>query len=130
MSFFSNIVQILNEFLDIVQKVNNITFMKISQQQFDALRKIFNNPSATQRQLAKDLQISLGKLNYVINELRKKGLIKISNFQKNQNKSRYLYLLTPKGISEKSNLTINFMKRKLKEYDELKKEIESSNPKE
>jgi DNA-binding MarR family transcriptional regulator len=52
----------LNKFLDIVQKVNNITFMKISQQQFDALRKIFNNPSVTQRQLAKDLQISLGKI--------------------------------------------------------------------
>jgi len=104
--------------------------MKISQQQFDALRKIFNNPSATQRQLAKDLQISLGKLNYVVNELRKKGLIKIGNFQKNQNKSRYLYLLTPRGISEKSNLTINFMKRKLKEYDELKKEIESTDIKE
>jgi EPS-associated MarR family transcriptional regulator len=110
--------------------VNNNTFMKISQQQFDALRKIFNNPSATQRQLAKDLQISLGKLNYVVNELRKKGLIKIGNFQKNQNKSRYLYLLTPRGISEKSNLTINFMKRKLKEYDELKKEIESTDIKE
>ena len=110
--------------------MNNNTFMKISQQQFDALRKIFNNPSATQRQLAKDLQISLGKLNYVVNELRKKGLIKIGNFQKNQNKSRYLYLLTPRGISEKSNLTINFMKRKLKEYDELKKEIESTDIKE
>ena len=97
--------------------------MKISQQQFDILRKIFNNPSATQRQLASDLKISLGKLNYVLNELRKKGLIKISNFKKNSNKSRYLYLLTPKGISEKTNLTINFMKRKLKEYDELKRKL-------
>lgn len=120
----------MNKFLDIVQKVNNNTIMKISQQQFEALRKIFNNPSATQRQLAKDLEISLGKLNYVINELRKKGLIKISNFQKNKNKSKYLYLLTPKGISEKTNLTINFMKRKLKEYDELKKEIEKTDFKE
>ena len=90
------------------------------------MRKIYNNPSATQRQLASDLKISLGKLNYVLNELRKKGLIKISNFKKNSNKSRYLYLLTPKGISEKTNLTINFMKRKLKEYDELKKEIEKT----
>ena len=80
--------------------------MKISQQQFDILRKIFNNPSATQRQLASELKISLGKLNYVLNALRKKGLIKIDNFQKNKNKSRYLYLLTPKGISEKTNLTI------------------------
>ena len=103
--------------------------MKISQQQFDILRKIFNNPSATQRQLASELKISLGKLNYVLNALRKKGLIKIDNFQKNKNKSRYLYLLTPKGISEKTNLTINFMKRKLKEYDELKKEVEKLNTK-
>ena len=76
--------------------------------------------------MASELKISLGKLNYVLNELKKKGLIKINNFQKNKNKSRYLYLLTPKGISEKTNLTINFMKRKLKEYDELKKEIEKS----
>jgi len=100
--------------------------MKISQQQFDILRKIFKNPSATQRQLASDMEISLGKLNYVLNELRKKGLIKINNFKKNNNKTRYLYLLTPRGITEKTKLTVNFMKRKLREYDELKEEIDNT----
>lgn len=99
---------------------------KINQQQFDVLRKIHQKPSANQRELASDLQISLGKLNYGLNELRKKGLIKIGNFKKNPNKTRYLYLLTPKGISEKTKLTINFMKRKMEEYDELRGELKES----
>ena len=97
--------------------------MKINQEQFNVLRKLSKNPKANQRMLASELDISLGKLNYVINELKKKGLIKIQNFKKNPNKAGYLYLLTPKGIAEKTNLTINFMKKKLKEYEELKKEI-------
>ena len=116
----------MNDIIDIVQKMNNNSYMKkINQQQFDVLRKISKKPSANQRELASELEISLGKLNYVLNMLRKKGLIKIRNFKKNPNKSRYLYLLTPKGIVEKTNLTVNFMKRKLEEYDELKKEIEN-----
>ena len=61
-----------------------------------------------------------------MNELKKKGLVKIENFNKHKNKTQYLYLLTPKGIAEKTKLTINFMKRKLKEYDELKKEAENN----
>ena len=97
--------------------------MKINQEQFNLLRKLNNNPEASQRELATELEISLGKLNYVLNELKKKGLVKISNFKKNQNKSRYLYLLTPKGIAEKTQITLNFMKRKLQEYDELKTEL-------
>jgi EPS-associated MarR family transcriptional regulator len=97
--------------------------MKINQEQFNLLRKLNNNPEASQRELATELEISLGKLNYVLNELKKKGLVKISNFKKNQNKSRYLYLLTPKGIAEKTQITLNFMKRKLQEYEELKTEL-------
>jgi EPS-associated MarR family transcriptional regulator len=99
--------------------------MKINQEQFNLLRKLNNNPEASQRELATELEISLGKLNYVLNELKKKGLVKISNFKKNQNKSRYLYLLTPKGIAEKTQITLNFMKRKLQEYEELKTELEN-----
>ncbi len=98
--------------------------MSLSQHEFNALRKINKKPESTQRELASDLDISLGKLNYVLNELKKKGLIKIKNFKESNNKSKYLYLLTPKGVSEKTRVTINFMKRKIKEYDELKKEIE------
>ena len=61
----------------------------------------------------------------LLNALRKKGLIKIKNFKKNPDKIRYLYLLTPRGITEKTNLTLNFMKRKLEEYSELEKEVEN-----
>ena len=66
----------------------------------------------------------MGKLNYCLNALKDKGLIKFKNFKKNKNKQNYLYIITPKGMAHKSRLTINFMKRKMKEYDELKKEIE------
>ena len=122
--FNSIYVQSLNRFIDIVQNMNNnIDMKKINQQQFDVLRKISKKPSANQRELASELEISLGKLNFVLKGLKKKGLIKIRNFKKNPNKSRYLYLLTPKGIAEKTDLTINFMKRKMKEYDELKSEL-------
>ena len=98
--------------------------MKINQEQFEILRKVLKKPSSSQRELASELGISLGKINFILNELKKKGLIKINNFKKNKNKVGYLYVLTPKGITEKARLTINFMKIKMKEYDELKKEIE------
>ena len=91
--------------------------------QLNILRKINKNSELTQRKMADDLGISLGKLNYCIKELKKKGLIKIKNFKKNPNKLNYIYLLTPEGIAEKTKLTVNFMKRKMKEYDELKKEL-------
>ena len=91
---------------------------------FNVLRKIKSRPNSTQRELAEELGFSLGKLNYCLQALKSKGLVKISNFQKNPNKLSYAYILTPKGITQKTKLTINFMKRKMKEYDELKSEIE------
>ena len=97
--------------------------MKYNQDHLNVLRKIKNKPNTTQRAMAKDLNFSLGKLNYCLRALKLKGLIKIENFKKNPNKLNYIYVLTPKGISEKSKLTINFMKRKMNEYDELKKEL-------
>ena len=97
--------------------------MKDKQDHFEILRKIKTKPSASQRELAEELGFSLGKLNYCLKALRSKGLIKIENFRKNPNKINYIYALTPKGITEKSKLTINFMKRKMREYEELKKEI-------
>ena len=97
--------------------------MKKSQDHFNVLRKIKNKPDTTQREMAKDLDFSLGKLNYCLRALKQKGLIKIKNFKKNPNKSNYIYVLTPKGISERTKLTINFMKRKMNEYDELRKEL-------
>ena len=98
--------------------------MKNKQDRLDILRKINNKPESTQRQLAKELGFSLGKLNYLLNALKDKGLIKINNFKKNPNKINYIYVLTPRGIVEKTNLTVNFMKKKLEEYGELKKEID------
>ncbi len=97
--------------------------MKNNQDHFELLRKIEKKPDSTQRELAEDLGFSLGKLNYCLKALREKGLIKIENFKKNTKKINYIYVLTPKGITEKTKLTVNFMKRKMKEYDELKSEL-------
>ena len=94
---------------------------------FEVLRTIDNNPNITQRELAYKLGFSLGKINYCLNALKNKGFIKYKNFKKNRNKINYFYLLTPKGISEKTKLTLNFMKVKAKEYEDLKKEIDKSN---
>ena len=91
---------------------------------FEVLRKIKSKPNSSQRELASELGFSLGKLNYCLKELQKKGFVKLQNFQKQSNKIKYLqYVITPKGISERTKLTINFMKKKLKEYDELKREL-------
>tara|TARA_B100001057_G_scaffold238316_1_gene238633 strand:+ start:64 stop:393 length:330 start_codon:yes stop_codon:yes gene_type:complete len=91
---------------------------------FNLLRRISSKPETSQRDMANSLDISLGKLNYCLKALKSKGLIKISNFRKSKNKLGYIYLLTPKGVSHKTQLTVSFMKAKLKEYDELKKELE------
>ena len=98
--------------------------MKNETDQFEVLRKIQKTPESSQRELAEELGFSLGKLNYCLKELQKKGFVKLQNFQKQSNKIKYLqYVITPKGISERTKLTINFMKKKLKEYDELKREL-------
>tara|TARA_Y100001970_G_C14033160_1_gene749677 strand:+ start:175 stop:483 length:309 start_codon:yes stop_codon:yes gene_type:complete len=98
--------------------------MKNEQDQFEVLRKIQKKPESSQRELAEELGFSLGKLNYCLKALQKKGLVKLQNFQKKTNKISYLqYVITPKGISERTKLTINFMKRKMQEYDELKREL-------
>ena len=91
----------------------------------NVLREIQKKPNASQRKLAAELGFSLGKLNYCLRALKEKGLIKIRNFENNPNKINYAYYLTPRGISHKTKLTINFMKRKMQEYDELKKEIKN-----
>ncbi len=97
--------------------------MENNQDHFEVLRKIQKRPNSTQRELAVELGFSLGKLNYCLKALKKKGLVKIENFKKNPNKINYFYVLTPAGINAKTKLTLNFMKRKMKEYDELKKEL-------
>jgi MarR family transcriptional regulator, temperature-dependent positive regulator of motility len=98
--------------------------MNNNQDQFEVLRKIQKKPKTSQRELAIELGFSLGKLNYCLKALKKKGFVKLQSFQKSENKIRHLqYIVTPKGLVERTRLTINFMKRKMKEYDELKKEL-------
>ena len=105
-------------------KCSIIEQMKNEQDQFEVLRKIQKTPESSQRELAEELGFSLGKLNYCLKALQKKGLVKLQNFQKQPNKISYLQcVITPKGIAERTRLTINFMKKKMREYDELKQEL-------
>ena len=98
--------------------------MDDNQDHFNVLRKIQQKPESSQRELAEELGFSLGKLNYCLAALKVKGLVKIENFKKNPNKFSYIYVLTPKGIVQKTKLTLNFMKKKMLEYDELKKDLD------
>ena len=91
--------------------------------QLDIMRKVGKKTNMSQRELATELGFSLGKLNYCLKALKHKGLIKFDNFKKNKKKTKYFYILTPAGISIKTRMTVNFMKRKMREYDELKNEL-------
>ena len=97
--------------------------MSNKQSQYQILKSLEKDPNYTQRQLSKDLDISLGNVNYCLKNLVEKGFVKIDNFRKSKNKTQYSYLLTPKGIEEKAKLTIEFIKIKTQEYNRLKNEI-------
>lgn len=101
--------------------------MDLKKNQFDLLRALSEKNINNQRSLSVGLGYSLGKVNFIIKELKKKGLIKVQNFKNSKNKIKYLYKLTPKGIKEKTRITINFIKIKQKEYDDLKKSLNESN---
>jgi len=88
------------------------------------LRILEKNPEVSQRQLATELGISLGKANYCLKALLDKGWVKARNFKNNKNKIGYAYLLTPGGIEAKTKLTVNFLRRKMQEYEELRQEID------
>ena len=83
-----------------------------------------DNPEMTQRELSKELGLSLGKTNYLIHALMDKGWVKLTSFRRSNNKIGYLYLITPKGITEKKILVQNFLNRKSEVYNRLKEEIE------
>jgi EPS-associated MarR family transcriptional regulator len=87
------------------------------------LRILEENPGISQRDLARKLGVSLGKANYCLQGLMDKGLIKANNFKNSNNKKAYLYLVTRKGIAEKARATARFLKRRMAEYDALKREI-------
>ena len=99
--------------------------MDLKNEQFNILRKISKESNVSQRKIAKDLGYSLGKVNYCLEALKEKGLIKMSNFKKSKSKTNYLYYLTPKGFAEKTKITLRFMKLKMEEYDELQKELKN-----
>ncbi len=88
------------------------------------LRHLEDNPNLTQRQLAVELGVSLGKTNYCLKALINKGLIKAKNFTNSSNKRAYIYILTPKGIEAKAKISVRFLQRKIQEYEALKIEIE------
>ena len=93
--------------------------------ELNVLRSLYSNPSFTQRKLSSHLGVSLGSVNYCINALIDKGLLKVRHFKQSATKQKYLYLLTPEGVVEKSRLTFAFLERKHAEYLRLQDEIES-----
>ena len=95
--------------------------------QLSLLRLLENNPELTQRGMTKGMGISLGKINYCLTELSKQGLIRVERFKNSKNKTAYMYHLTPNGIEAIGKLTFNFLKKKIREYDDLKEEIKTLN---
>lgn len=91
---------------------------------YRVMRLLEKNPDLTQRELAEQLGVSVGGLNYCLKALMEKGLVKMKNFANSKNKFGYVYVLTPRGMSEKASLTSQFLKRKMEEYEALKLEIE------
>ncbi len=92
---------------------------------FSILNLLDKNPDRTQRELAREVGVSLGSINYCLTALINKGLVKVQNFSNSKNKFRYIYVLTPKGIAEKSSLTSSFLRRKQEEYEIIKSQISS-----
>jgi|TARA_B100001063_G_scaffold239376_1_gene262851 EPS-associated MarR family transcriptional regulator len=101
--------------------------MKNDKENLDVLINIQKNPIRNQRNLAKSLGFSLGKLNYIIKSLKQKGYIKVKNFQNNPKKMNYFYYLTPKGLTKKTKLAINYLNRLNKEYEKIQSEIKRQN---
>jgi len=96
----------------------------VDEQQFQILRELEREPRVSQRRLAEDLGISLGKVNYCLQALIHKGWIKATNFKNSQNKAAYMYLLTPRGLESKTLLAMQYLQVKIREYEALRVEIE------
>ncbi len=105
--------------------MNNLKKLLDPDVHFRVLNILDENPNITQRELASKLGISLGAVNYCLKSLIQIGHIKAGNFKRNPNKMSYIYLLTPEGITKKTKLAAEFIKRKMAEYESLKKEIDA-----
>ncbi|MGC2047891.1 MAG: MarR family EPS-associated transcriptional regulator [Gallionella sp.] len=92
---------------------------------YGLLKTLEDNPDLSQRDMAKRLGVSLGKVNFCLNALVAKGLLKVNNFRNSDNKLAYAYLLTPHGVEEKARMTVRFLKYKMQEYEQLRAEIEA-----
>jgi EPS-associated MarR family transcriptional regulator len=97
--------------------------MLTDEYRYKILKLVEIKPEISQRELAKDLGVSLGKVNFCLKALIEKGLLKATNFRNSQNKLAYMYLLTPSGVEEKSKITLRFLKTKMREYELLQEEI-------
>jgi EPS-associated MarR family transcriptional regulator len=95
-----------------------------SESEFQILRALDSNPNLSQRELSKKSGVSLGRVNYCLNALVKKGWIELGKFTASEHRRRYAYILTPKGMEQKAKATYHFLRRKMEEFDALEKEIE------
>lgn len=102
----------------------NTSFMLDDTTHYSLLKTLQENPSLSQRDLAKRLGVSLGKVNFCLNALVEKGSLKVSNFRNSENKLAYAYLLTPQGIESRARMTVVFLQYKTQEYERLRREIE------
>jgi EPS-associated MarR family transcriptional regulator len=112
--------------LNCVQRLNGVNFesMLTDEYRYKILKILETNPEISQRELARELDISLGRVNFCLKALIEKGLLKATNFKNSHNKLAYMYLLTPSGIEEKSAMTARFLKIKMQEYAALEAEID------
>lgn len=97
--------------------------MLTDEMRFKLMRVLEAKPSVSQRAIARELGVSLGRVNYCLQALMGKGLVKARNFKDSENKSGYVYLLTPRGVQQKANLAVRFLQRKMQEYESLEIEI-------
>ena len=97
--------------------------MLTDKDRYQILKRLADDPDASQRALAQELGISVGKVNYCLNALIERGLLKVNNFRTSDNKRAYMYYLTPKGMKEKTRVTVRFLRRKMDEYKALASEI-------
>jgi EPS-associated MarR family transcriptional regulator len=104
--------------------LRQVVQMLSNDMRFRILRLFETNPRMSQRELARELDVSLGKVNYCVRALIQKGWVKATNFKNSHNKAAYMYLLTPRGIEQKTALTLEFLRTKTREYEELRAEID------
>ena len=110
---------------DLLSRIHSLEHKPLQDEiTYKILKAIEDNPSHSQRQLSRNLGVSLGKVNYCLKALMEKGWIKANNFKNNPQKSDYLYLLTPAGVEAKAKVTVRFLKRKIAEYERIKQEIQ------